>query len=370
MFDYADCFAGWNSIASFGAMVSFLSVLMLAGPVNFVPDNKDVNHPQAATTLEWLLPATPASHAFSQLPVLRTTPANTMVGSTHSCKSAKESALDRHSANKGHFVSVVKSRAVFKAGLQSLKTQLLKGFFALNFCIYRLFVFSPVGILFFHACVAFVSLSYRSNVSLSSVHYYILMFLATALISGIILSNAATFQHTKNLLINMLGVKAFDKFIGLNPGSNAAGQVAGIIVTSGLFSLVVNFLAGVLVGEPGDVQHRFTVPVGLPAGEALFYYDQVMKRYFTIVTHVNLMQQLHQGIDIPLIQGIVDAPYPAYVPDPEPVANPAPVVEEAPLNAWETDSDCMGSGSSDVYTGSMSDGYSAVLAELEEGVDG
>jgi heme/copper-type cytochrome/quinol oxidase subunit 1 len=73
MFDYADCFAGWNSIASFGAMVSFLSVLLLAGPVNFVPETKAVTHPQAATTLEWLLPATPASHCFSQLPVLRTT---------------------------------------------------------------------------------------------------------------------------------------------------------------------------------------------------------------------------------------------------------------------------------------------------------
>jgi heme/copper-type cytochrome/quinol oxidase subunit 1 len=75
MFDYADCFAGWNSIASFGAMVSFLSVLMLAGPINFVPETKEVSRPTAATTLEWLLPATPASHAFSQLPVLRTTAA-------------------------------------------------------------------------------------------------------------------------------------------------------------------------------------------------------------------------------------------------------------------------------------------------------
>jgi heme/copper-type cytochrome/quinol oxidase subunit 1 len=73
MFDYADCFAGWNSIATFGSMVSFLSILMLAGPINFVPETKAATVPQAATTLEWLLPATPASHAFSQLPVLRTT---------------------------------------------------------------------------------------------------------------------------------------------------------------------------------------------------------------------------------------------------------------------------------------------------------
>ena len=70
MFDYADVFSGWNSISSFGAMISFLSLLLLAGPVNFVPEEK-ASHIKAATTLEWLLPATPKSHVFSQLPVLR-----------------------------------------------------------------------------------------------------------------------------------------------------------------------------------------------------------------------------------------------------------------------------------------------------------
>jgi hypothetical protein len=46
---------------------------MLAGPINFVPerDTKGINYPQTATTLEWLQPATPASHVFSQLPVIR-----------------------------------------------------------------------------------------------------------------------------------------------------------------------------------------------------------------------------------------------------------------------------------------------------------
>ena len=72
MFDYADCFYGWNSIASFGALVSFLSILMLAGPVNFVPErNESTNYPRTATTLEWLLAATPSSHVFSQLPIIR-----------------------------------------------------------------------------------------------------------------------------------------------------------------------------------------------------------------------------------------------------------------------------------------------------------
>jgi len=69
MFDYADCFAGWNSLSSFGASVSFLSVLMLA--TTFQPATRAT--PRAATTLEWLLPATPANHVFSQLPVLRAT---------------------------------------------------------------------------------------------------------------------------------------------------------------------------------------------------------------------------------------------------------------------------------------------------------
>jgi heme/copper-type cytochrome/quinol oxidase subunit 1 len=72
MFDYADCFYGWNSVASFGALVSFLSILMLAGPINFVPErNASTNYPRTATTLEWLLAATPSSHVFSQLPIIR-----------------------------------------------------------------------------------------------------------------------------------------------------------------------------------------------------------------------------------------------------------------------------------------------------------
>ena len=71
MFDYADCFYGWNSVASFGALISFLSILMLAGPVNFLPERTKQNAPQSATTLEWLLISTPANHVFTQLPVIR-----------------------------------------------------------------------------------------------------------------------------------------------------------------------------------------------------------------------------------------------------------------------------------------------------------
>ena len=70
-FDYPDCFAGWNSLVSYGALISFLSVFLLAAPFNTVPSKTVV--PTTASSLEWLLPATPATHTFSQLPILRTT---------------------------------------------------------------------------------------------------------------------------------------------------------------------------------------------------------------------------------------------------------------------------------------------------------
>ena len=45
---------------------------MLAGPINFVPErNASTDYPRTATTLEWLLAATPSSHVFSQLPMIR-----------------------------------------------------------------------------------------------------------------------------------------------------------------------------------------------------------------------------------------------------------------------------------------------------------
>jgi heme/copper-type cytochrome/quinol oxidase subunit 1 len=73
MFDYGDCFAGWNSIASFGSLISFISILTLSGPINFMPETKEVKIAYSATTLEWLLPATPGNHVFSQIPALRST---------------------------------------------------------------------------------------------------------------------------------------------------------------------------------------------------------------------------------------------------------------------------------------------------------
>lgn len=69
MFDYADCFAGWNAVSSFGASISLISLFVLA--TTFQEATRTV--PRTATTLEWVLPATPANHVFSQVPVLRTT---------------------------------------------------------------------------------------------------------------------------------------------------------------------------------------------------------------------------------------------------------------------------------------------------------
>nr|YP_009690011.1 cytochrome c oxidase subunit 1 [Haematococcus lacustris]QEG54843.1 cytochrome c oxidase subunit 1 [Haematococcus lacustris] len=74
MYDYADCFIGWNSLASYGSMVSFFSLLLLAAPINLMSTNNVPSYKiTLASTLEWLLPATPAHHTYSTLPVLRTT---------------------------------------------------------------------------------------------------------------------------------------------------------------------------------------------------------------------------------------------------------------------------------------------------------
>jgi heme/copper-type cytochrome/quinol oxidase subunit 1 len=73
MLDHPDAYAGWNEMATWGAMTSFICLLGLAGSVLLAPQEK-VGAVKSATTLEWVLPATPANHTFSQLPALRTTP--------------------------------------------------------------------------------------------------------------------------------------------------------------------------------------------------------------------------------------------------------------------------------------------------------
>lgn len=70
-FDFADAFIGWNSFITYGSIISVLSILLLAGPITILVNDKSTA-PTSAATLEWVLPATPGSHAFSQLPYLRT----------------------------------------------------------------------------------------------------------------------------------------------------------------------------------------------------------------------------------------------------------------------------------------------------------
>lgn len=81
-FDFADAFIGWNSLITYGSIVSVLSVLLLAGPVTILVNNTQTR-PTSAATLEWILPATPGSHAFKELPYLRNelTPVKTLLTS-------------------------------------------------------------------------------------------------------------------------------------------------------------------------------------------------------------------------------------------------------------------------------------------------
>lgn len=72
-YDHADAFAGWNGVASFGSIVSFLSIFIFTSAFKLSPKMSELKITRTATTLEWLLPYAPANHSFSQLPVLRTT---------------------------------------------------------------------------------------------------------------------------------------------------------------------------------------------------------------------------------------------------------------------------------------------------------
>lgn len=69
-YDYPDAYIGWNSLITYGSIISFISTLLLAGPISFVPRTEAVR-PTMASSLDWILPATPAHHTFSIVPVLR-----------------------------------------------------------------------------------------------------------------------------------------------------------------------------------------------------------------------------------------------------------------------------------------------------------
>nr|YP_009746614.1 cytochrome c oxidase subunit 1 [Jenufa minuta]QII41630.1 cytochrome c oxidase subunit 1 [Jenufa minuta] len=84
IYDYADAYAGWNAVASFGSYLSALSALYFIYIVYITftkstqcPDNVWSNDSQNAYsyTLEWLIPSPPSFHTFNLLPLIRTTPA-------------------------------------------------------------------------------------------------------------------------------------------------------------------------------------------------------------------------------------------------------------------------------------------------------
>jgi heme/copper-type cytochrome/quinol oxidase subunit 1 len=85
--DYPDGFAGWNSICSFGSVVSLFSAILFlyilfdqlssrvqVGPNPWiVPQFFDSNNPMSNTlsapTLEWLVSSPPAFHHVNELPI-------------------------------------------------------------------------------------------------------------------------------------------------------------------------------------------------------------------------------------------------------------------------------------------------------------
>jgi heme/copper-type cytochrome/quinol oxidase subunit 1 len=71
--DHPDNFQGWNSISTYGSIISFLSVMLLAAPLETVPEHKSTKMPSKSSSIELLLPATPSNHTFNQLPAIRAT---------------------------------------------------------------------------------------------------------------------------------------------------------------------------------------------------------------------------------------------------------------------------------------------------------
>ena len=70
--DYPDAFAGWNLVASVGALISALSAVLFIHIVfrTLVAGEKCPDNPwgAGATTLEWRLPSPPPFHSYEELP--------------------------------------------------------------------------------------------------------------------------------------------------------------------------------------------------------------------------------------------------------------------------------------------------------------
>ncbi len=86
--DYPDAFAAWNSISSFGSLISVVATILFiyviydifangpivnnnpwAVPAYFTSLNEFENETQSSTSLEWTLASPIPFHAFNMLPV-------------------------------------------------------------------------------------------------------------------------------------------------------------------------------------------------------------------------------------------------------------------------------------------------------------
>ena len=72
--DYPDAFAGWNLVASIGAIISFASTLWFIFVIFhiFFAGKKAANNPwgEGARTLEWTLPSPPPFHTYEKVPAI------------------------------------------------------------------------------------------------------------------------------------------------------------------------------------------------------------------------------------------------------------------------------------------------------------
>ena len=77
--DYADAFAGWNALCSFGSYVSIAGMLVFfyAVYVTLTSDQRCGTSPwlseRISTTLEWMLPSPPAFHTYVEIPTIKET---------------------------------------------------------------------------------------------------------------------------------------------------------------------------------------------------------------------------------------------------------------------------------------------------------
>lgn len=73
--DYADAYAGWNMVSSWGSYISFAAALLFLFVIAeaFMKKRKSGNNPwnEHADTLEWTLVSPPEFHSFEKIPVIK-----------------------------------------------------------------------------------------------------------------------------------------------------------------------------------------------------------------------------------------------------------------------------------------------------------